>query len=93
MPGGTKKTICVHCGRSATRMNREKQPVCKDHQDMDPKEIGCPECGFSMQVKEGRYGYFWGCQGYPGCKKTISLKNSLKMEKYRTPGVDVHIDG
>ncbi len=92
MPGETKQTICVHCGKRATRMNNAKQPVCKEHKDFDPKEMGCPDCGFSMKIKEGRYGYFWGCQGYPGCTKTISLKNALKRASYQTPGVDIHID-
>lgn len=92
MANETKRTICVHCGRTATRMNSAKQPACKDHKELEPKELGCPDCGFSMRIKEGRYGYFWGCQGYPGCKKTISLKNAFKMDGYPTDGVEVHID-
>lgn len=79
MPSETKQTLCVHCGRTATRMNKGRQPACKEHKDRDPKEIGCPECGFNMTIKEGKYGYFWGCEGYPGCEKTISLKDSVKM--------------
>ncbi len=75
----TKTSICVHCGKTATRMNSEDQPVCKEHKDKKPVEMECPDCGFSMQIKEGKYGYFWGCEGYPGCKKTLSLKNSLKL--------------
>lgn len=86
MPGGTKQTICVHCGENATRMNSAKQPVCKDHREDAAVEMGCPECGFSMTIKEGRYGYFWGCQGYPGCEKTVSLKNALKMKQSRDDG-------
>lgn len=79
----TKQTICVHCGKRATRMNDAGQPVCKEHKDEPVKEIGCPDCGFSMSVKEGRYGYFWGCDGYPGCEKTLSLKQALKLEKFQ----------
>lgn len=88
----TKRTICVHCGRTATRMNDSGQPVCKEHKELEPQELACPDCGFSMQIKEGKYGYFWGCQGYPGCKKTISLKNAFKMDSYRTEDVEVHLD-
>ncbi len=88
----TKQTICVHCGRTATRMNKKRQPVCTKHKNREPKDIGCPECGFSMTIKEGRYGYFWGCTGYPGCDKTISIKNSLKMKKYRDEDVEVVIE-
>ena len=88
----TKQTICVHCGRRATRMNAADQPVCKEHKDRAPKEIGCPECGFSMSVKEGRYGYFWGCDGYPGCEKTLSIQQSLQWSKYRDDDVDIVIE-
>ncbi|MDY6789560.1 MAG: topoisomerase DNA-binding C4 zinc finger domain-containing protein [Candidatus Nanohaloarchaea archaeon] len=75
----TKTSLCVHCGKTATRMNSAEQPVCKKHKDSEPVEMECPSCGFSMRIKEGKYGYFWGCEGYPGCKKTLSIKNSLKM--------------
>lgn len=88
----TSQTLCVHCGRSATRMNSAKQPVCKEHKNRDPKEIGCPECGFNMSIKDGRYGYFWGCEGYPGCEKTLSIRQSLQMERYQDPDIELHIE-
>lgn len=30
----------------------------------------CPECGEEMVVREGEYGKFWGCSGYPDCDHT-----------------------
>ncbi|MFP4000986.1 MAG: reverse transcriptase-like protein [Thermoplasmata archaeon] len=30
----------------------------------------CPECGEEMVVREGEYGKFWGCTGYPKCEHT-----------------------
>ena len=30
----------------------------------------CPECGEEMVLREGKYGKFWGCSGYPECKHT-----------------------
>ncbi|MBP5283036.1 MAG: topoisomerase DNA-binding C4 zinc finger domain-containing protein [Lachnospiraceae bacterium] len=30
----------------------------------------CPRCGNVMAKKNGRYGEFWGCTGYPDCKYT-----------------------
>ncbi|MBS3817337.1 MAG: reverse transcriptase-like protein [Candidatus Thermoplasmatota archaeon] len=30
----------------------------------------CPECGEEMVVREGEYGKFWGCTGYPDCEHT-----------------------
>lgn len=30
----------------------------------------CPRCGSPMRLRSGRYGQFWGCSRYPGCKGT-----------------------
>ena len=30
----------------------------------------CPRCGSQMRRRSGRYGQFWGCPRYPGCKGT-----------------------
>ncbi len=35
----------------------------------DEKKV-CPECGEEMVVREGKYGKFWGCSGYPDCDHT-----------------------
>ncbi len=34
----------------------------------------CPECGRKMVVKQGRFGPFLGCSGYPECKKIIKVE-------------------
>lgn len=33
----------------------------------------CPRCGSPMQRRSGRYGQFWGCSRYPGCKGTLKI--------------------
>lgn len=71
---GSKETVCVYCGKTALRMNSDDQPVCRKHQDRAPKQVTCPDCSMPMEVREGRYGYFWGCKGFPGCDKTYPLK-------------------
>lgn len=30
----------------------------------------CPGCGLPMKKRNGRYGEFWGCTGYPECRYT-----------------------
>jgi len=30
----------------------------------------CPECGSLMVLREGKYGKFYGCTGFPACKAT-----------------------
>jgi len=34
----------------------------------------CPECGEDMVIREGEYGKFWGCSGYPECDHTESYE-------------------
>ena len=33
----------------------------------------CPMCGSKMVVRNGKFGEFWGCTGYPLCKCTINI--------------------
>lgn len=33
----------------------------------------CPRCGQVMKVRNGRFGQFWGCSGYPGCRYTENV--------------------
>jgi DNA topoisomerase-3 len=36
----------------------------------------CPTCGKPMVRRKGKYGEFWGCSGFPGCKSIVSITNS-----------------
>ena len=38
-----------------------------------PMEEKCPECGQQLVIKEGRYGRFRACSGYPECRFKESL--------------------
>lgn len=33
----------------------------------------CPRCGGFMQKRNGRFGTFWGCGGYPACRYTENI--------------------
>lgn len=33
----------------------------------------CPACGLPLTKRNGRYGEFWGCTGYPRCKHTEKI--------------------
>jgi len=41
----------------------------------------CPKCGAVMTEREGRYGKFWGCTGFPKCKGTRKDPESSKRKK------------
>ena len=45
-----------------------------------PLEDACPECGRKLVIKEGRYGRFKACSGYPECEHRESLvKKEVKL--------------
>lgn len=33
----------------------------------------CPNCGQPLMKRNGRYGEFWGCTGYPACRYTENI--------------------
>lgn len=33
----------------------------------------CPRCGQLMKKRNGRFGEFWGCSGYPNCRYTENV--------------------
>lgn len=48
-----------------------------------PTDIICSKCGRNMALKEGRFGKFLACTGYPDCKNTAPLSLGIKC-----PGKD-----
>ena len=33
----------------------------------------CPKCGSMMIKRNGKFGEFWGCKGYPDCRYTENI--------------------
>jgi len=60
-------------GKAAETMERIKVPDV-------PLEQACPECGKQLVLREGRYGRFAACSGFPGCKFTAQEGQVLKTE-------------
>ena len=58
---------CVKCKSFATIYNKEGVPVCSRHVKDKVSAPKCPECESLMQLREGKYGKFWGCPAYPMC--------------------------
>ena len=46
--------------------------------EAESTDIICDECGKNMVIKEGRFGRFLGCSGYPECKHTKPLDTGVK---------------
>jgi DNA topoisomerase-3 len=53
-------------------------PAGSDRQEagtaaMDAGGKACPTCGKAMLKRQGKFGAFWGCSGFPGCKQTVKF--------------------
>jgi len=56
---------------------KEKTPEQKALEEKHKDDI-CEKCGKPMAVKNGRFGPFLGCTGYPDCKNIKSLNENAK---------------
>lgn len=45
----------------------------------------CEKCGKEMVVRNGRYGYFLGCSGYPKCKTIVGLEGDTRETGVKCP--------
>ena len=41
----------------------------------------CPYCDRELVKRNGKFGEFWGCHGYPECDYTEPIKGMSKSEK------------
>lgn len=48
-------------------MNTEKKKT------LDSNVKTCPLCNLPLKKRNGRYGEFWGCTGFPNCKYTENI--------------------
>ena len=77
--------MVIKWGKNGRFLRCSKYPDCKNTrnfthdengkvQHMEPQttEVKCNKCGKNMVVKEGRFGQFLACSGYPECKNTMN---------------------
>ncbi len=79
------KSMVIKWGKNGRFLACTNYPACKNTKNFkqDEKgeilpedkttEIPCPLCGKPMTARQGRFGKFLGCSGYPECKHTINL--------------------
>ncbi|MFH1562089.1 MAG: type I DNA topoisomerase [Nitrospirota bacterium] len=96
------KPMVVKMGRYGKFLSCPGYPDCKNIKNIELKENGeikikeeektevvCDICGKPMVIKQGRYGKFLSCSGYPKCKnmkplekkKTETIATDIKCEK------------
>ncbi len=67
----------AHRALQDCRMNQkvfEKLRGEMEHPSEDAESVKiCPDCGEIMVRRNGRYGEFWGCSGYPECTHTEKI--------------------
>ena len=59
------------------RMNQQVFERLREEIDNPSDEVRaipkCPRCGNILKKRDGRFGEFWGCSGYPGCRFTKNI--------------------
>ena len=83
-------TMVIKWGKNGRFLCCSNYPDCKNtmnfthdengkvkHVEAQTTDVKCNKCGKSMVVKEGRFGQFLACSGYPECKNTM---NATKNE-------------
>jgi DNA topoisomerase-1 len=82
--------MVIKWGKNGRFLACSNYPTCKNtmnfthdeegkirHVETQTTDIKCNKCGKTMIVKEGRFGQFLACSGYPECKNTM---NATKNE-------------
>ncbi len=78
--------MVIKWGRNGKFIACSNYPACKNTKNFVQDENGkinqvetvttdvlCEKCGKKMVVKNGRFGSFLGCSGYPECKHTMTI--------------------
>ncbi|MDO9559647.1 MAG: type I DNA topoisomerase [Syntrophales bacterium] len=81
--------MVIKWGRNGEFLACSNYPACKNTQNFtrddegkvmssEPQkaetDIACEKCGSQMAVKQGRFGTFLGCSGYPECKNIVNVR-------------------
>lgn len=47
----------------------------------------CPKCGKNMVIRNGKYGKFWGCSGFPHCRNIVNIQagDPATLRKIKNP--------
>ncbi|HTZ41237.1 MAG TPA: DNA topoisomerase, partial [Syntrophales bacterium] len=81
--------MVIRWGRNGRFLACSKYPDCKNTQNLNgnggangqaeakPLDIACEKCGKPMVLKEGRFGKFLGCSGYPECRNTKPFSTGI----------------
>ena len=67
----------AHRALNDCRMNQQiyeqMGKLIGNHLSQKQEEAVCPLCGSELIRRKGRYGEFYGCSGFPGCRYTRNV--------------------
>ncbi|MCW8799538.1 MAG: type I DNA topoisomerase [Desulfobacter sp.] len=75
-----------------TRDEKGNIEIVEKIQDSEPVN-DCPKCGKPMVMKDGRFGLFIACTGYPECKHTESVAQENSSKDTGVPCPEKGCDG
>ena len=58
------------------KLDRAKEKLAKELDGTTGRNIeikNCPVCGQPLKKRNGRFGEFWGCMGFPTCRYTENI--------------------
>ena len=65
----------AHRALNDCRMNQAIYEKMRENLEAKLKEAKtCPKCGNILRKRNGKYGDFWGCSGYPECTYTENIR-------------------
>jgi len=89
-----KSPMVIKWGKNGKFLACSNYPACKNTGNIAQDENGaiskmqtettdviCDKCGKNMAIKEGRFGRFLGCSGYPECKNTKPLDTGIQCPR------------
>lgn len=69
---GAHRALC-DC-RMNQRCYEEMGKLMQDKEMPQEQVQNCPLCGSELILRKGRFGMFYGCSGFPGCRFTKNVK-------------------
>ncbi|MGD0275240.1 MAG: type I DNA topoisomerase [Syntrophales bacterium] len=91
--------MIIKWGKNGRFVACSNYPTCKNTMNIpsednsqgknggEPIDVLCEKCGLQMVIKQGRFGRFIGCSGYPGCKNTMAMTTGVPCPEEGCEGV------
>lgn len=92
--------MVIKWGRNGKFIACSNYPACKntanirtdnagrvDRKEPEMTDVMCESCGKNMVIKEGRFGKFLGCSGYPECSATRPIDTGVRCPQEGCSGM------